>query len=158
MTKVLQSSLTLPATISQIYELMTSESFNIQKASITKSRVVNFTKLTTSSETKTTLKREFLREVPVIAQSFIGNEIIAEEDFIWNLEQDRAIIEVRIQKAPLKISGSLNLTENSLKTEIEINLSIKADLPFFSEKIENFAEEIWSKLSQDEMNFLKSHF
>ena len=158
MTRVLQTLALIPASKSEIFELLISEKFNHKKSDITDSKVIAFTKKLVDGSTQTTLSRKFNREVPALAQNFIGNEILADEIFIWNSTQDQAEITIKITKAPIEISGTLQLSEKNLETELAINLYINTQLPFFKEKIEDFAEKIWTSISNSEVNLLRSHF
>lgn len=158
MPQVLQTQVFITATKDEVFELLISEKFNKEKALATKSTVVDFIKTVNLNSTQTTLSREFIREIPEIAQSFIGEKILAEEIFKWNPLRDQAEILINIKGAPLSISGLLQLSENAPETKIEINLLIKAGVPFISERIEKFAEKIWANISSDELDLLKNHF
>lgn len=158
MTRVLDSQVLISATGNQIFEVLASRDFSIQKAKATDSRVIDFTKTTTTDGLETTLVREFEREIPELARSFIGEKILVKEAFRWNANQDKAIINIEVERAPIEIFGKLHLQEFDHETSLEINLTIKASVPFFNEKIENFAEKIWEAISKEEMRLVSEHF
>lgn len=148
----------MEATKSEVFKILTSEKFNLEKALATKSKVVDFIQSNEITGVQTVLIREFDREIPEIARSFIGKQFQAKEIFTWDSSCEQAEIEIQIEKAPLKISGQIKLVEIPPKTSIEIELAIKAGVPFFGEKIERFAEKVWENISRDEIKRLKDHF
>lgn len=158
MTRVLETKVQISASKAQIFELLTSQDFGIKKAEATNSKVLDFTSTVEANTLKTTLIREFEREIPELARNFIGERILAKEVFIWNSNQDKAQIEINIERAPLEIFGQLRLQDIAPETSIEINLTINSSVPFFKEKIEKFAENIWEGISKEELELVNRHF
>jgi hypothetical protein len=157
-TRVLETKVQISASKAQIFELLTSQDFGIKKAEATNSKVLDFTSTVEANTLKTTLIREFEREIPELARNFIGERILAKEVFIWNSNQDKAQIEINIERAPLEIFGQLRLQDIAPETSIEINLTINSSVPFFKEKIEKFAENIWEGISKEELELVNRHF
>ena len=158
MTRVLETKVQISATKAQIFELLTSQDFGIKKAEATNSKVIDFIKTAETNTLKTTLIREFEREIPELARNFIGERILAKEVFIWNSNQDEAQIKINIERAPIEIFGQLRLQDIAPETSIEINLTINSSVPFFKEKIEKFAENIWEGISKEELELVNRHF
>lgn len=158
MTRVLETKVQISATKAQVFELLTSQDFGTKKAEATNSKVVDFFKTAETNTLETTLIREFEREIPELARNFIGEKILAKEVFVWNSNQDEAQIKINIERAPLEIFGKLRLQDIAPESSIEITLTIKANLPFFNEKIEKFAENIWEGISKEELELIKRHF
>ncbi|MGA0078499.1 MAG: DUF2505 family protein [Candidatus Nanopelagicales bacterium] len=158
MTRVLETKVQISATKAQIFELLTSQDFSIEKAESTNSKVLDFIKTAETNTLKTTLVREFEREIPKLARNFIDERILAKEVFIWNSNQDEAQIKINIERAPIEIFGQLQLLDIAPGTSVEINLTIKSSVPFFNEKIEKFAENIWVGISTAELELVNRHF
>ncbi|MFM1865195.1 MAG: hypothetical protein RL677_975 [Actinomycetota bacterium] len=158
MTRVLETKVQISATKAQIFELLTSQDFSIKKAESTNSKVLDFIKTAETNTLKTTLVREFEREIPKLARNFIDERILAKEVFIWNSNQDEAQIKINIERAPIEIFGQLRLLDIAPGTSVEINLKIKSSVPFFNEKIEKFAEIIWEDISTAELDLVNRHF
>lgn len=158
MTRVLETKVQISATKAQIFELLTSQDFSIKKAESTNSKVLDFIKTAETNTLKTTLVREFEREIPKLARNFIDERILAKEVFIWNSNQDEAQIKINIERAPIEIFGQLRLLDIAPGTSVEINLKIKSSVPFFNEKIEKFAENIWVGISTAELELVNRHF
>ena len=158
MTRVLETKVQISATKAQIFELLTSQDFSIKKAESTNSKVLDFIKTAETNTLKTTLVREFEREIPKLARNFIDERILAKEVFIWNSNQDEAQIKINIERAPIEIFGQLRLLDIDPGTSVEINLKIKSSVPLFNEKIEKFAEIIWEDISTAELDLVNRHF
>lgn len=139
-------------------EVLQSEAFNLKKAKATNAKGSNFTTQKTNDSITTTLVRKFERDLPEIAQRFMGGEILVTERLHWNQNLTTAVINVDIKNAPISIFGQLILVPTSLWTEVILDLEFSSSLPFFGEKIENFAEKIWNDVSDIEFQLIKNAF
>lgn len=158
MTKTIHIKDTIDATNNDLVEYLQSKEFNEAKTIIANGRLLDFKVILENETTTTELSREFIREIPEIAKSFIGNQIIAHESFSWNAQLNYAFIKIKIEKAPLDIQGEINLDESLEHTNLTLSLSITAQLPFIGRRVEEFAENIFMELFKNEVNLIKRNF
>jgi hypothetical protein len=158
LSKKIRNTTIVKAEIAELAELLQSESFNLKKGDVTHAKSSKFTSSHTDNLITTELAREFERELPEIAQRFLGSQIMVTERFQWSQDLTTARIEIEIKNAPLEISGYLMLLPKNSSTELVLDLEISASLPFFGEKIENFAEKTWSDISEIEFKLIETAF
>jgi hypothetical protein len=158
LTKQLQKRVVVPAIASDVLKALQSEEFNLKKSLATNARQSDFSVTVKEGTLITSLKRTFEPELPAVAQNLLGDQVVVIERFTYPAQADQSLIEIEIAKAPLEINGYLKLIENDSKTEILVSLTMTANLPFFGEKIENFAQEIWSEISSKEFDFMIDWF
>lgn len=142
----------------ELAKLLQSESFNLKKGDATHAKNSKFTCSQIGDSITTELVREFERELPEIAQRFLGSQILVTERFNWNQDSTTAQVVIEIKNAPLDISGQLILSPKNSSTELILDLEMSASLPFFGEKIENFAEKIWNDISEIEFKLIETAF
>lgn len=106
----------------------------------------------------TTLERTFEPELPELARNILGDQVQVIEKFTYLENSSNTQIEIEIKNAPLTIAGSLDFLEKGPTTKIQIDLIIEAHVPFFGAKIENYAQDIWSDISEREFAFIVQWF
>jgi hypothetical protein len=158
LTKKLAKQVLVPATVRQIKTALQSEDFNLKKSAITKSITSNFSSSMKEGVLTTALERTFEPELPELARNILGDRVQVIERFAYPVNATSTQIEIELKNAPLRIAGSMEFFENGPATEIQINLIIEAHVPFFSEKIENYAQDIWSDISEKEFAFIVQWF
>jgi len=158
LTKELAKQVLVPATVAQIKTALQSEDFNLKKSAITKSIASNFSSSMQEGVLTTVLKRTFEPELPELARSILGDQVQVIEKFTYLENATSTQIEIEIKNAPLRIAGSMEFLENGTTTQIQINLIIDAQVPLFGAKIENYAQDIWSDISEKEFAFIVEWF
>ena len=158
MTKQLEQRVVVPALASDVRKALQSEEFNLKKSLVTKSTHSDFSLASNGGTLITQLKRTFEPELPQVVRNLLGDQVVVIEKFSYSEQVEHSPIEIEIVNAPLEISGFLQLIENDSTTEVLVSLSMTANFPFFGEKIENFAQEIWSEISSKEFDFMVGWF
>lgn len=154
MSKNIRSTLILKSDPSVIMDVLQSEKFNLAKAQNINSIKSSFKKNTNDEKISTELYRVLEPELPEIVESLIGKQIKVYERMIWQPGENVAKIDVVIEKAPIEIIGVMTLERVNQETKLEINLVITSNLPFIGSKVEQFAEKIWTDISQKEFSLL----
>lgn len=154
MSKNVKSTLILGSDPLVIIDILQSEEFNLAKAKNIDSIESSFKKNTQDETISTELYRALEPELPEIVESLIGKQVKVYERMIWHPEENSALINVSIEKAPIEIEGNLTIERVNQETKLEINLVITSNLPFIGSKVEHFAEKIWTDISQKEFSLL----
>jgi hypothetical protein len=106
--------------------------------------------------TTTVSARSLPAEVPSYAKPFVGDTVrITETRVYGTADADgsrRGTLEVSFGTAPVAITGTLQLRPTATGTEVLVELSVKASVPFVGGKVEKFsAEQIERALSKEQM-------
>lgn len=158
LSKKIRNTTVINAEVKELAEFLQSKDFNLKKGDASHAKSSKFTTSQTDDSITTELIREFERELPEIVQSFLGNQISVTERFVWSQDLTTAKVIIEIKNAPLSISGNLSLLPKNSATELVLDLEISASLPFFAEKIENFAEKTWNDISAIEFILIETAF
>jgi hypothetical protein len=154
LSKNIKSTLILNSEPSVIIDVLQSEKFNLAKANNIDSIESSFKKNTNDETITTELYRALEPKLPEIVESLIGKQVKVYERIIWKPGVNVAQLDVSIDKAPIEIVGNLTLERVNQETKLEIDLVITSNLPFIGTKVEQFAEKIWTDISQKEFSLL----
>lgn len=89
---------------------------------------------------------------PEIIKKRVGDRIMLRQTDVWNIPERRGRIDIDIEKAPVKITIDLNLSEHDGKARLTLGFDIDAQIPLLGSKIEkSVAGPITERLHRDMM-------
>ena len=156
MATSLKARLDIPADPAAAFALLTDPDYVREVATSTGGVDVDVTVTATDDGGATIVsKRTVPAEVPSYAKAFVGDTIrLTEERVLGAAGADggrEGTLTVEFGGAPVSVAGTLRLIAAGAGTAVDVDVSIKASVPFVGGKIEKLcAEQIEASLTREE--------
>ena len=156
MARSLTARLDFPADPAATFHLLTDPDYVRDVAAATGGTDIEVT-VTASDDGGATVvsRRSVPAEVPSYAKSLVGDSIRLDETRVLGPAADdgsrEGTISIDFGGAPASVAGTLRLAASGAGTGIDVELSIKASVPFVGGKIEQLvAEQIHAALDREQ--------
>ena len=151
MAKQLQSSIHLSASPASVLAMLCDPDYLALKVS--EAQAGEYTVEQDGDFTTTTLMRTSPVELPAMVQSMIGKTITLRETQQWNVSSMPyvATLEINVQGAPARVSGTITLQPASNGTDVVIEATATVAVPIIGKQIENLiAQEVDAALEDEQ--------
>lgn len=152
MTTPLTTELRFAANPEVVYQMLQKLSYLELKVAGTPDATFN---VSNQGNTSTiTVTRNWVGELPAMAKTFLGDEVVIVEEQVWQPLQANgsatADLNVSIEGAPVKVSATMKLLGNSSSTSILIEGNVKVSIPIFGGKAEEIIANELANVMADE--------